>query len=292
MNVVGYDYTGYGVSMQYGTRPTEEQTYIDADAVYDWVCDYKGGELIPSGVPGDHIIVYGQSVGSGPSCYLASGKSRRAVGGPPGAKHRKGGPEAAPLVGSSGLNCCSAITESREVAGVVLHSPIMSGMRVLTSNRCLSCCDIYPNVDFIKTASAPVFILHGDADREVPVSHGLGLQERVPDTHRTQPWWVRDRGHNDVLRDNEEEFFRRMMAFLLLVRTRQNKAKQRMANDDKGSMSTSKVADQGKASDADVTSDIDSDEAQTKAETTVQMVAMTKGAEKDYKAIAMSAVAA
>lgn len=273
--------------MQYGTRPTEEQTYIDADAVYDWVCDYNGGVLIPSGVPANHIIAYGQSVGSGPSCYLASGKSKREV-----EAHRTGkeGPETAPLVGSSGMNCCSAITESRDVAGVVLHSPIMSGMRVLTMNRCLACCDIYPNLDFIKTATAPVFILHGDADKEVSVSHGLGLQEKVPEAHRTRPWWVRDRGHNDVLRDNEEEFFTRMMAFLLLVRTRQNKAKQKASEEDKRSTGTSDVVDKNEVVDGDVTSDIDSDEAKTK--TKVQMVGMTQGAEKDYKAIAVSAVSA
>jgi hypothetical protein len=43
------------------------------------------------------VILYGQSVGSGPTCYLAS---------------------------------------KRVCAGVVLHSPIMSGMRVLTVRRC------------------------------------------------------------------------------------------------------------------------------------------------------------
>jgi hypothetical protein len=43
------------------------------------------------------VILYGQSVGSGPTCYLAS---------------------------------------KRVCAGVVLHSPIMSGMRVLTVRCC------------------------------------------------------------------------------------------------------------------------------------------------------------
>ena len=79
VNVIGYDYTGYGASMQHEVQPTEEQTYVDVEAVYDWACDFSRGKLIPSGIPGNHIIVYGQSVGSGPSCYLASGKSRRPV---------------------------------------------------------------------------------------------------------------------------------------------------------------------------------------------------------------------
>jgi hypothetical protein len=226
VNIVGYDYTGYGVSADYGTRPTEDQTYLDIEAVYDWCCEHDDGALVPTGRPENHLIVYGQSVGSGPSCYLASGRSTRYVASLSDNKFKgsnnKGG-EGVPLVGPAGC-CTGGVTEVRHVAGMVLHSPIMSGLRVLTMNRCLYCCDIYPNIDLIKTASAPVFVIHGDQDHEVPVRHGIELQDKVPDTHRTPPWWVRDRGHNDVLRANEEEFFRRMKAFLVTVRNRQNRA--------------------------------------------------------------------
>lgn len=45
------------------------------------------------GVPPKHVILYGQSVGSGPSCGLGA--------------------------------------EREDVAGVVLHSPLLSGFRVL-----------------------------------------------------------------------------------------------------------------------------------------------------------------
>ena len=87
-NVLMYDYSGYGAS---GGVPLEANTYRDIKLVYQWVTDNvtNGDE--------SKIIVYGQSVGSGPSCYIC--KKRQNVG------------------------------------GLILHSPFMSGMRVLTPSR-------------------------------------------------------------------------------------------------------------------------------------------------------------
>ena len=165
-------------------------------------------------------------MGSGPSCYLASGKSARPVdesfeglkvvgsdadaanGNDQGSDRSKSSPMvAAPIVDNAGCCCCSGPSVTRKVAGTILHSPILSGIRVLTSTRCcLACCDIYPNIDFIKNASSPVFVIHGEADTKLELHHGKDC-EKVPERHRTQPWWVPNRGHNDVLLDNEEEFF-------------------------------------------------------------------------------------
>jgi pimeloyl-ACP methyl ester carboxylesterase len=73
VNVVGYDYTGYGASMKNNIRPTEKQTYKDIETVYAW-CMESG--LVKD--PALEIILYGQSVGSGPSTYLAA---RRPIAG-------------------------------------------------------------------------------------------------------------------------------------------------------------------------------------------------------------------
>lgn len=114
VNVVGYDYTGYGPSTG---QSTEKQIYLDITAVYEFCCQ----DLVKN--PGKNLILYGQSVGSGPSCYIAYGQP---------------------------------------VAGLILHSPIMSGVRVLTQSRLLACCDIFPNIDRIKRVSCPVLIIHGE----------------------------------------------------------------------------------------------------------------------------------
>ncbi len=40
-------------------------------------------------------------------------------------------------------------------------------------HRLLACCDVYPNVNRIIRVQCPVFVLHGQADREVGVEHGV-----------------------------------------------------------------------------------------------------------------------
>lgn len=165
INVVGYDYSGYGVSRDHNhTQPTEMQTYKDIETVYQWCIDQK---LVTN--PAREVILYGQSVGSGPSCYLASQKS---------------------------------------VAGLILHSPFLSGLRVITPSRLLACFDIFPNIQRIPRVRCPVFIIHGREDREVGFAHGQQLFEKVPVPLRVEPWWVPERGHNDVLQGNEREFVR------------------------------------------------------------------------------------
>jgi hypothetical protein len=89
-HVVMYDYSGYGES---GGVPEEASTYADMDAVYQYVLQESGL------VDGDasRIVLYGQSVGSGPCCYLAA--------------------------------------KDDQVGGMILHSAFTSGMRVLTPSR-------------------------------------------------------------------------------------------------------------------------------------------------------------
>lgn len=61
-NAVLYDYEGYGASSGY---PSESHCYRDIAAVYSWLV--KVMKINP-----DRIIIYGRSVGSGPSCRLAA----------------------------------------------------------------------------------------------------------------------------------------------------------------------------------------------------------------------------
>ena len=88
-NVVMYDYSGYGAS---GGVALEANTYRDIEMVYEYVVEH-----VAQGQEEGNVIVYGQSVGSGPSCFICAKR--------PG------------------------------VGGLVLHSPFMSGMRVLTPSR-------------------------------------------------------------------------------------------------------------------------------------------------------------
>jgi len=48
---------------------------------------------------------------------------------------------------------------------------------------------------------------------QVPFSHGKDLYDSLPEASRAAPWWVPGRGHNDVLVDNENEFYVRLFEF-------------------------------------------------------------------------------
>lgn len=168
VNIVMYDYSGYGES---GGTALEHNTYTDIDTVYNYTL-----QNLAQNDP-DNIIIYGQSVGSGPSCHICS---RRPAG------------------------------------GLILHSPFMSGIRVLTPSRALACLDIFPNIDRIKRVRCPVMVIHGMQDEEVDQGHGLALHNAVPKQYQREPWWVPDRGHNDICEGSRHmnEYVQRIKTFL------------------------------------------------------------------------------
>lgn len=83
-------------------------------------------------------------------------------------------------------------------------------------NRLLACLDIYPNIDRIKKVKCPVMVIHGRLDEEVEMSHGLALHQAVPDELKRDPWWVSDRGHNDITEGPGKlaEYIRRIRNYL------------------------------------------------------------------------------
>lgn len=73
VNVLAYDYTGYGESEG---EPSEENCYADIEAAFDHLINFRK-------LDSRQIIIYGRSVGSGPATYLAErcAKSHIEVGG-------------------------------------------------------------------------------------------------------------------------------------------------------------------------------------------------------------------
>ena len=59
-------------------------------------------------------------------------------------------------------------------------------------------------------------IIHGVQDQEVGIHHGKELHDAVPEEFRTPPWWVPDRGHNDITdgRTKLLEYIERVKSFL------------------------------------------------------------------------------
>jgi fermentation-respiration switch protein FrsA (DUF1100 family) len=172
-NIVTYEYTGYGPTREI-VRPLEKSVYSDIAAVHAHLLTQ------PFCRSAEQLILYGQSIGSGPTCHLAANVDSKAV---------------------------------------VLHSPIASGLRVVTDNRCLACCDIFPNVDRVEDIAdhtEAVYILHGQQDTEVPVTHGEQLYQELPSKvqKHTPPWFPQHAGHNDMVERNRDEYFARLRTFI------------------------------------------------------------------------------
>ncbi len=66
VNLIAYDYEGYGKATGY---PSESNCYEDIEIVYNHLTETLG--ILP-----ENIILYGRSLGSGPSIYLAEKLSK------------------------------------------------------------------------------------------------------------------------------------------------------------------------------------------------------------------------
>lgn len=145
VNIMGYDYSGYGASTG---KPSEFNTYYDIEAVFNCLKNEYG-------IKQEDVILYGQSVGSGPTLHLASRLHR--------------------------------------LRAIVLHSAILSGIRVLYPVKMTFWFDIFKNIDKIKSVSCPVLVIHGTNDEIVDVSHGKRLWELSKEKY--DPLWIQGGGH-------------------------------------------------------------------------------------------------
>lgn len=203
LNIIGYDYSGYGQSTG---KPSECNTYADINAVYK--CLKEKYE-----VRDEELILYGQSVGSGPTLDLAS--------------------------------------HSPSLRGVVLHSPILSGLRVLYPVKRTYWFDIYKNIDKIGMVNCPVLVIHGTADEVVDCSHGKQLWELCKEKY--EPLWVNGGGHCNL--ELYPEFIKHLKKFVMNLnksKSATNGTKKTAVDSDK----PSKASESGTADTFDLKPDI------------------------------------
>ncbi|XP_016461482.1 uncharacterized protein LOC107784814 [Nicotiana tabacum] len=148
INIMGYDYAGYGRS---NGEPSEQNTYADIEAAYKCLKEiYEVKE--------EDIILYGQSIGSGPTLELA--------------------------------------TKLPQIKAVILQSAILSGLRVMYRIKYSLWLDIYKNIDKIPYVSCPILVIHGTEDEVVDISHGKKLWELSK--MKYEPLWVNGGNHCDL----------------------------------------------------------------------------------------------
>ncbi|XAR65327.1 hypothetical protein NMG60_11009412 [Bertholletia excelsa] len=145
VNVMGYDYSGYGLSTG---EPSEQATYADIEAAYTCLKENYG-------VKEEDIVLYGQSVGSGPTLDLAIRLPR--------------------------------------LRAVILHNAILSGLRVMYRMKRTPWFDIYKNIDKIPLVNCPVLVVHGTDDEVVDISHSKKLWELCKEKY--EPLWLEGGNH-------------------------------------------------------------------------------------------------
>mmetsp|Transcript_79204 Transcript_79204/g.153170 ORF Transcript_79204/g.153170 Transcript_79204/m.153170 type:complete len:268 (-) Transcript_79204:97-900(-) len=151
-DVLAYDYCGYGFSE--GT-PSEENCILAIDAAYEYLLDH---------FPPNRIVVFGRSIGTGPTVDLAM-------------RHP-------------------------EIRGVVLQSPLESCGRVVFGNTVSWVAyrfDLFRNYEKISKVSCPVLVMHGTEDKIVPWENGRAIHDACQNA--VEPLWVQDVGHNDMPND-------------------------------------------------------------------------------------------
>ncbi|MEO0510401.1 MAG: alpha/beta hydrolase [Verrucomicrobiota bacterium] len=129
ISVLAYDYPGYGTSTG---RPSETGVFNAAEAAYQ----YALSELNFSP---QKIVLYGRSLGSGPSCWLA---------------------------------------ERYPVDGLVMDGAFTSTFRVMTHIKLLPW-DIFDNLKRISKIDSRILLMHGKRDTTVPFSHALKNYDRA-----------------------------------------------------------------------------------------------------------------
>lgn len=127
------------------------------------------------GIPPEQIIPYGRSVGGGPATYLAA---------------------------------------HQVVGGLILESTFTSVFRVVVPFPLLPF-DKFPNLDHLQQVQSPVLVMHGTADRTIPLHHGQTLYAAAPDPKLSL--WVEGADHNDFTRVAGQQHRDALLAFQALV---------------------------------------------------------------------------
>ncbi len=144
-NFLTFDYRGYGVCPG---SPTEQGTYLDAEAALAWL--HARPDVDPA-----RIIFYGFSLGTGVAVELALREH------------------------SCGLILRSPFTSAKEIAAdrFPALNALFAVMPWLPRTR-------YDSLNKIARVPVPVLIMHGDADESVPQWMGYRLMEMAPHPKR------------------------------------------------------------------------------------------------------------
>jgi len=165
VNIFAYEYTGYGMSTG---EAREHAFYADVEAAFKYLRDIIG-------IPWSEVVLYGRSIGSGPSVHLATRTAVRAM---------------------------------------VLQSPLLSIFRVAIHSRFTLPGDMFPNIDKISDVRCPTYIVHGTKDEIIPCWHAEDLVRNCRQGVAYPPYIVENGGHNNLEVIARQPFYDNFTKFL------------------------------------------------------------------------------
>jgi pimeloyl-ACP methyl ester carboxylesterase len=166
--IVVVNYRGYGGS---SGKPGQQALYDDGLAIYDYA--------IERGVPPEHIVVMGRSLGSGVASMLAGARPVRAA---------------------------ILITPFDSLESVAAgHYPFLP-VRLLLRHP-------FPSVDWARRTKAPALIIAAERDAVVPAEHARILFDAWAGKKQFQV--LPRTGHNDI--DMHPDYYRLIDGFLRIV---------------------------------------------------------------------------
>lgn len=174
-NMLAIDYTGYGKSTGIASI---NHLYSNANAIYEYAINKYSA---------DSIFIWGYSIGSIPSCRLASeGKGNK-------------------IIIESGL------TYSDEVVMNVVKNNTNGFQRMFIRIQMDETLKFSPQED-IKKSKQPFLFIHGDMDEMIPIEQALVNYQSVSNANK-KIYTVKNVGHNDT-DEYRDEYFNILNSFL------------------------------------------------------------------------------
>ena len=172
VNIFIFDYRGYGHSE---SSPSERGLYLDAEAALEYL-------RLRTGASADKLVLFGRSLGGAVAVEMAARHDARAV-----------------IVES-------AFTSVRAMAR--RSSPVFS--RIVPAGALVRA--RYDTLSRMKDVRAPILLIHGDADRTVPVDMASELYDAAPDPRSL--YIIQGAAHNDTFTVGGNAYFGTLKRFL------------------------------------------------------------------------------
>jgi abhydrolase domain-containing protein 17 len=153
-NIISYDYVGYGLTKHaVSNKPSEQGCIACIETIHEAMISGTGRET-------QDIILYGTSIGTGPTVHLAARQSHLAA---------------------------QLANQSQDPKGVLLQTPYISVVSVVSQQAAysshISCDetntpDLFRSIDLIPKIKCPVIIIHGTDDEVIHPDHARELAKK------------------------------------------------------------------------------------------------------------------